>query len=159
MRAALHIATFALLGPLVGTLGAATIDTMFGGPNIDLSRVTLDPFLFYVLFSFGYSVGVVPATLTGIIDYRLVKRKGTSTILLIASIGWAISLMAIGLAVETHCWLMLWILQSPPLVCMEPSWIWQHYFYYLSVGYALCGAVAAVACHMLMRYLPRLVAR
>jgi len=132
MRATLHIAIFALLGPLVGTLAAVTVPVLFRHPDI------LDPRLYY----WGYGFGVVPATLTGIVDYGLAKRQGSATILLIPLIGGIFSR----------------ILPIVLIMLGKNSGLRVGYFDFVVIGgiFALSGAAAAVVCHVLMRFLRRL---
>jgi len=159
----LHIAVFAVLGPLVATLAAVIIGRLLGPGTIGVREVSfylgkdiLDPWPYYA----GYNIGVVPAALTGIIDYNLARRQrgAKSTVLLIPFIGWAISLIAFGVLYGVSTWGPMWWEPKPPpsSFVWAPGWAPELSTFLLAGGlYASSGAVAAVVCHVLMRILLR----
>jgi len=92
MRATRHIAVFALLGPLVGALVAMIIYGLLpAGPVSIPFKYIHDPMSLYAGF-------VIPAALTGIINYVLLKRQSRAKILLPLLTGWTFNLMAFGVA-------------------------------------------------------------
>jgi len=130
MHPLLHVLTFAVLGPMLGTV---IILMVWFFPYIEQKRDIF--FVGLLIMPAAHSVGSIPAILTGILDYQLKKRSARYGMLKSFLVGGTTSLLG-----------FVAVLYPFPKRTDGIA-----VFLVAAISVALAGAIAAMACHLLVR--------